>query len=122
MASVAPDGDTLLLTRQDGTFQRSSLGAGGLSPIPALQPLDHPIGWSRDSRAVYVQKNSDVPVHIERVELETSRRTLALEIEPEGTGPIATLYVTDWREDGRWYVYNYTLLPSTLFVVTRAID
>ena len=31
------------------------------------------------------------------------------------------IYVTDWVDDGRWYVYNYTSLPSTLFVVSGAM-
>ena len=29
--------------------------------------------------------------------------------------------VMDWVEDGRWYAYYYTSLPSTLFVVHDAI-
>ena len=27
----------------------------------------------------------------------------------------------DWVDDGRWYAYYYTSLPSTLFVVSGAI-
>jgi hypothetical protein len=37
-------------------------------------------------------------------------------------GPITTLYVTDWIDDGRGFVYNYTTQPSTLFVVKGAPD
>ena len=44
------------------------------------------------------------------------------QVAPEDLGSIATLYVMDWVDDGRWYVYNYTTVPSTLFVVTGAID
>ena len=35
-------------------------------------------------------------------------------------GAVAMMYVIDWVEDGRWYVYNYTSIPSTLFVVSNA--
>jgi len=34
---------------------------------------------------------------------------------------ITALYVMDWVDDGRWYTYYYTSLPSTLFVVNGAI-
>jgi len=39
---------------------------------------------------------------------------------PEGLGAVAMIYVMDWVDDGRWYVYNYTSIPSTLFVVSGA--
>src|SRR4029453_4982763 len=95
---------------------------GGAKEVPGVLPPDHPIGWSQDSRSVIVQRNPDVPTRIDRVDPSTSRRTPVSEISPTGVGPITMLDVTDWKEGERWYVYNYTLLPSTLFVVARTID
>jgi hypothetical protein len=56
------------------------------------------------------------------VDLATSVRTPAGTIAPEGVGAITTLYVTDWIDDGKGFVYNYTTQPSTLFVVKGAPD
>jgi hypothetical protein len=42
-------------------------------------------------------------------------------LAPEGVSSITALFVMDWVDDGRYYVYHYTSLPSTLFVVSGAI-
>ena len=122
VASLAPDGRTLLVTRQDGAMQRTAIDGSQVVAVPGLRPGDGIIAWSRDSSAVYVQKSPDVPVRVERVDLSTSTRSVAREIAPEGVGPITTLYVTDWIDDGKGFVYNYTTQPSTLFVVKGAPD
>jgi len=122
VASLAPDGRTLLVTRQDGAMQRTAIDGSQVVAVPGLRPGDGIIAWSRDSSAVYVQKSPDVPVRVERVDLSTSTRSVAREIAPEGVGPITTLYVTDWIDDGKGFVYNYTTQPSTLFVVRGAPD
>ena len=121
MASLGPDGHTLLLTLPDGTFQKSSLDGGTPEPITALTTEDRQIAWSHDSRAVFVQQGTEVPARVERVDLTTKTRTPVHTISPEGLGIITMLMVVDWVDDGGWFVYNYTLLPSTLFVVTGAI-
>jgi Tol biopolymer transport system component len=122
VASLAPDGRTLLVTRQDGAVERTAIDGRQAVAVPGLRSSDSIIAWSRDSSAVYVQKSPDVPVRVERIDLATSARTTAREIAPEGVGPITTLYVTDWIDDGRGFVYNYTTQPSTLFVVKGAPD
>jgi eukaryotic-like serine/threonine-protein kinase len=117
VASLAPDGHTMLLTRHDGSFQRADLAGGEPRPVTAMQRRDEVIAWSRDSSAVYVQRGLAVPVRVERVTLDGPGRTLAREISPQGAGPITMLYVIDWIDDGEGFVYNYTTQPSTLFVV-----
>jgi hypothetical protein len=120
LASLAPDGRTLLLRQPDGSVQLSSL-AGDLSrPVTALREGDRQIAWSADSRSIYVQHGLEVPAVVERVDLFSGQRTAAARIAPAGLGAIALIYVVDWVEDGRWYAYNYTSIPSTLFVVSDA--
>ena len=62
----------------------------------------------------------EVPVEIARVDLTTGARVAAGSIAPEGIGAPATVLVADWQDDGRAYAYNYTSVPSVLFVVTGA--
>jgi hypothetical protein len=121
LASIAPDGQTLLLTRQDGSMQLSSLAGGVPQPVSGLRPEDKRIAWSRDSRALYVQRGREVPAIVERVDLVSGQRTLVSRVAPEGLGAIAMIDVTDWADEGRWYAYNYTSIPSTLFVVSGAM-
>jgi dipeptidyl aminopeptidase/acylaminoacyl peptidase len=120
LASLGPDGRTLLLTMVDGSFQASSIGAGPGHPIGALRQGDRVIGWRRDSQAVYVQQGFDVPARVEQVDLVIGTRSVVRQLTPEGVGAIATVHVIDWVDEGRWYAYNYTTVPSTLFVVDGA--
>ena len=68
-----------------------------------------------------MQRGLDVPAVVERVDLATGERTVVGRLAPEGLGGVALMYVVDWIDDGRGYVYNYTSLPSTLFVVSGAM-
>ena len=121
LATLAPDGTTLLVTMADGGFQLSSIDGGQSRPVHGLQSGDRQIAWSRDSQAVYVQRGFQAPANVEKVALATGVRSIVRRLQPEGVGAIAALYVTDWVDDGRWYAYYYTSLPSTLFVVSGAI-
>ena len=106
----------------DGTFQLSSIDGGAARPVQGLQSGDRQIAWSRDGGSVYVQRGFQVPASVERVTLASGARTLVRQLTPEGVGSITALYVMDWLDDGRWYAYYYTSLPSTMFVVTGAIQ
>jgi Tol biopolymer transport system component len=118
---LAPDGRTLLVTSPDGSFHLSSIDDPATRPVGALTTADRLIAWSRDSRAVYVQRGLQSPATVERVDLHSGVRAGVGRLAPEGIGAVATLYVQDWQEQGPWYVYNYTSLPSTLFVVRGAM-
>ena len=121
LATLAPDGTTLLLAMPDGGFQLSSIGGGRTRPVHGLRSGDRQIAWSPDSQAIYVQQGFQSPATVERVALETGARSVVRQIAPEGVSSITALYVMDWVDDGRWYAYYYTSLPSTLFVVSGAI-
>ncbi len=114
-------GQTLLLAMPDGGFQLSSIDGGPTRPVQGLRSGDRQIAWSRDSQAVYVQQGFQAPAIVERVALATGARSVVRQLAPEGVGAITALYVMDWVDDGRWYAYYYTSLPSTLFVVSGAI-
>ena len=121
LATLAPDGKTLLLAMPDGGFELSSVDGGTTRSVGGLRPGDRQIAWSADSRAVYVQRGFQAPAIVERVALATGERSIVRTLTPDGVGAISALYVMDWVDDGRWYAYYYTSLPSTLFVVHDAI-
>jgi hypothetical protein len=116
--ALAPDGRTVLLTSGAGASRLSMLGASDSRPITVLTAADRVVGWSRDSTAVYVQRGSEVPAVVERVDLATGARTPSRTLVPTGVDEAASVTVVDWVGDGQWYAYNYTNSPSVLFVVT----
>lgn len=121
VANLAPDGTTLLLALTDGRHQLSTTDGGAPRPAAGLRPGDRLIAWSRDSQAVYVQSGIQVPAQVERVVLATGARTFVRQLTPSGVGTVTSLYVADWVDDGRWYAYRFTSLPSTLFVVSGGV-
>jgi Tol biopolymer transport system component len=122
LASIAPDGRTLLLTMQDGSRQLASIDGGTARPLPAVQSGDRQIAWTRDSQAIYVQRGSEIPAIVDRIDLQSGARTTVRQLAPPDVSTLAALSVADWIDDGRGYVYNYTSLTSTLFLVSGAID
>jgi Tol biopolymer transport system component len=120
VASLAPDGQTMLLTLPDGSMQMSSMAGGRTRTVTGLHADDRRISWSRDGRAIYVQRSLDSPAIVERVDLETGQRRQVGKVGPAGLGSVAMLYLVEWADEGSAYVYNYTSLPSTLFVVSGA--
>jgi hypothetical protein len=124
-ATLAPDGRTLLLTLQDGSWRLSSIdGAPSAStskPAMGLRPGDRPIAWSRDNQSVYVQRGREVPAIVDRVTLTTGARAMVREIAPADLSSLSAISVSDWIDEGRGYAYNYTSLTSTLFLVTNGM-
>jgi len=121
VARVAPDGATLLLALPDGRYQLSTVDGRTPQPVAGLRSGDRIIAWSRDSQAVFVQSGIQAPAQVERVVLATGARTVARQLTPSGAGTVTSLYVADWVDDGRWYAYRFTSLPSTLFVVSGGV-
>jgi serine/threonine protein kinase len=121
LATLAPDGKTLLLAMPDGGFQLSSIDGGRTQPVHGLRSGDRQIAWSRDSQAIYVQQGVQAPANVERIALATGERSVVRQLAPEGVPSITALFVTDWVDDGRYYAYYFSSLPSTLFVVSGAM-
>ena len=118
LAELAPDGVTLLLTGGDHAVRRGRLGETASAPVPALTAADRVVGWSRDSTAVFVQREYETPVRIDRVHLATGERTVAHTLATAPLGEPASVLVADWIDEGRAYAYNYSVSPSVLFLVS----
>jgi Tol biopolymer transport system component len=118
---LTPDSRALLLTMPDGTFQLSAIAGGPPQRVDGLRPEDVVIGWSRDSRSMFVQGRADSAT-VERVDLATGRRTVVEHVVAKGAGlgPADGILVTRWVDEGRSVAYDYLTGGSTLFVVSGA--
>ena len=120
MATLAPDGRTLLVTRPDGTAHVRTIDDQEARPMPALQPGDRVIGWSRDSSRVFVQHGYEAPAAVEQIVLASGARTTVATLASGEFGSLTSVIVAAWSDDGSAYAYNYTTFPSILFVVRGA--
>jgi Tol biopolymer transport system component len=110
-----PSPDGTLVASGDGKVYPA--GGGTPQPIPGHELGERPIGWTSDSRAVFVRH--DLPsddTQIFRVDLATGRKTLAHHIAHQGTvHPGVWMTVTP---DGSSYAYSYAVTQSELFRIT----
>jgi dipeptidyl aminopeptidase/acylaminoacyl peptidase len=122
-AVIAPDGQSILGVDREKKWQWYAVGGGAPRPAPGLTADDAPIGivgWSTDRKAIFVRSGTDVPARIDRVDVETGRRTLLEEIGPVDRAGLFIFDPTTVSRDGAQYAYRYSKRLSTLFVVSPA--
>jgi hypothetical protein len=119
MAILARDEQTLLIRTSSGEFQVGTLGTTTAHPVKGFTPNDVPVAWSKDRRSCFAQNTQAVPARVVRVDTLTGARTLAAEIAPVDRSGLITVRVNQWKDDGRYYAYQYERHLSTLFVVSQ---
>jgi Tol biopolymer transport system component len=115
--SLSPDGRTVAAVGPDGKGYFYPIPAGEPHPIKGLNDGEVPAGWTSDSNSIYVDRPSDLPAKVYRLNVETGQRTLWKQLMPpdpagvEYVGPILP------TPDGKSYVYGYRRMLSDLYVV-----
>jgi len=116
---VSPDGTSLLVRTPDGHWAIGPLAGGPPQPIKGLSPTEGVIGFTADSRGVWIrERRQDDAVQVSRLDLATGARTPLRLIAPPheslGMGGVGQILMTP---DGRAYVYSYGVNASDLFIV-----
>ncbi len=119
IVSVSPDG-TLLFESTEGTWHLRRAGAA-LQPLTGLAVNDRVVGWTGDSRGVYIQRWGDSSsAVIDRAEFPSGARQRVREIRPPEAAGNIDIVVGDYRDDGS-YVYWYWKSPTTMFVASGLV-
>jgi hypothetical protein len=117
--AVSPDGSLAFGQGPDGVWSlypiEATAGSTSL-PISGLAEDDAPIGWSADSRSLFVQGSAEYPAPVSRVDWRTGNRELFREIWPDDPAGIwgSRVFVTP---DGKTSVYTSLHNLSALFLV-----
>ena len=114
---VSPDGTRILGRTGAGEFLLYPVGKGEASPVPHLRREDAVIRWSPDGRSLLVYRFNELPVRVEKVELESGRRTLVRELAPADRSGVLGIDAVSMSGDGKWYAYSYGRDVSQLFTV-----
>jgi len=115
---VSPDGRSFTAmdrTRANHIFPADS---GPSRPVPGDSPGDVVLGWTGDSRGLYVFRRGEVPARIFRVDLATGHRQLWKELGPADRTGVALVYWALIAADGRSYVYVFDRAQDDLYLVT----
>jgi Tol biopolymer transport system component len=121
----SPDGKWVTARQGDDKLALYPVGSGEPRLVGGLVANDRMVGWSADTRSLYIQTvNREWPIRVFRFDLETGRRQLWKELapsdaagvdEPQGGG--AGIRITP---DGKSYAFGFRIFLSELFLVDRA--
>jgi hypothetical protein len=84
-------------------------------PVPGLVGLFVPVQWAADGKSFFVFRLGEIPARVERVDVETGRRTLWKELAPPDTAGVAVRAVT-MTPDGKSYAYSCQQYLNTLYL------
>src|SRR4029453_2256704 len=75
-STVSPDGKSVIATGPDRRIAVYPIEPGEPRPVPGIETVDPPLGWSKDGRSIFVYRPSAPPLRVEIVDAQTGRRTL----------------------------------------------
>jgi hypothetical protein len=90
---------------------------GPSKKVEGLQPGVSALQWTPDGKEVYIADGRQLPVQINRVDLESGKQTLWKEITPSDPSGIAGQINVLITPDGQSYAYTYRRVLSDLYVV-----
>jgi Tol biopolymer transport system component len=114
---VSPDGKLILGRTGVGEFFLYPVGDGTPHPVPHLGREDQVVRWSADGRSVLVFRANQLPVRVEKMDLESGRRMLVRELAPADRSGVTGINGVSMSGDGKWYAYGYGRDVSQLFTV-----
>ena len=114
--AVSPDGLRVAARSPDNQIMLCPVDGGTPRPVPGLAGLFVPVQWTGDGRDLYVFRMGELPVRVQKVDVETGRTTLWKELAPPDTAgtSVRALAMTP---DGKYYAYSCQQYLTTLYLV-----
>jgi tRNA A-37 threonylcarbamoyl transferase component Bud32/dipeptidyl aminopeptidase/acylaminoacyl peptidase len=119
---ASPDGSRLAVDRATGPIEIYDINGDGASSrqVPGTDRLDVLIHWSRDGKSILVFHEGEIPTRIERVDVESGRRTPVRSIGPRDTAGIMNIRSISTAADERAFVLQTAVNQSQLFLGSPA--
>ncbi len=114
---LSRDGKYILARRPGDPWYVYPLAGGAPRAVPGLTGEDAPVCTSLDGLSVLASRRIAIPQLIERVDLESGRRSPFREIAPADHAGLVRIIPTFISDDGRSYAYWTWWYRSTLFTV-----
>jgi DNA-binding winged helix-turn-helix (wHTH) protein/Tol biopolymer transport system component len=114
----SPDGKLMVAVGLEHKFWLYPVEGGQPRALSGIEPGEVPIGWSADSKHLFVATVKAVPVRIYRTEVGTGRRQFVSKVAPSdlaGLWGFLTVHITP---DGKSYVYSDYRILSDLYLAS----
>jgi serine/threonine protein kinase len=113
---VSPDGSRVVGREEDGSVRIYRTDGGPPEPIRGLEPADVVAEFTPDGRGLLIAHGEGLPWVVERLDLETGRRTPATTLRAHDPAGLRLSFFAISR-DAKYYVHSYSRLLSDLFIV-----
>ena len=94
------------------------VGGGPSRVVPGTARGEVVLGWTEDSRGLYVFRRGEVPARIDRVDVDTGHRQLWKELGPTDRAGVSLINYALITPDGRSYAYTFERSQTDLYLVT----
>jgi hypothetical protein len=115
---ASADGARILARDAEGRLNAYRIDGGAPEPIEGVSPLDTPLGWTADGRALLVARYGELPWNVRRHELASGRETPWTEVAPSQLAG-ARLSQLFFTPDGRYWAHSYSRLLTDLHEMNR---
>jgi len=114
--TISRDGRRVVVIGPDRRDYLYPIEGGEPAAIPGLAPLEAPLGWTEDGKALYVYMRGDYPARVSRLDVASGQREFWKELTPPDPAGISTISPPRMTPDGKSYVYSYNRILSDLFL------
>ena len=115
--SISPDGEQLAAIADEGGITLWPVAGGPPRPVPGSEHEDRPVGWTEDGESLWIFRRSEVPAHIDRLEIATGRRERWRALMPADAAGVYSILGVRITPSGHSYFYNYRQTLSELYEV-----
>ena len=85
--------------------------------IPGFNPGEQPIAWTVDNRSIYVYQPGELPARVDRLDIQTGKRTLWKELMPSDPAGVETIGPILMTPDAQTCVFGYHRMLADLYLV-----
>jgi eukaryotic-like serine/threonine-protein kinase len=114
---ISPDGNFVIGRRSGAYAMVPFVGDQTPSAIPFIGAGETIVGWTADSKSIYVSDSSSTPVKVYVVDLKTGQRQLHHQYAPADLAGVSRVGGGHVTPDGSFYTYSVGRTLSYLYVV-----
>ena len=114
---ISPDSQTVAGIGPDQKGYLYPTGGGEPRAIPGLNPGEQPITFSSDNHFLYVYQPGELPARVDKLDLQTGKRSLWKELMPSDPAGVETIGPILITPDARTCIFGYHRMLADLYLV-----
>jgi eukaryotic-like serine/threonine-protein kinase len=115
--AISPDSNYVAAIGPDQRGYLYPVGGGEPRPIPGFKLGEQPVTWSADSRSLYTYQPGELPARVDRLDLETGKRTLWKQLMPSDPAGVENIGPVLMTPDAKTCVFGYHRMLADLYLV-----